>query len=168
MAAIETNIHKSDEELLGLLRQYVQTKALPPWLKPRHSFSVTSVGRGDNDQCAGSLKWLVTFSPPIPFREVFVILALFLPQLFTEGARTSHCLWSSPEVQRNEYYVQILVQGMHEFHITFPNWSNAAAFCLPPLHGLEFGQLTQRPFAPPQAVRWGSVPYDPARRHPSN
>ena len=38
---------------------------------------------------------------PIPFREVFVILALFLPQLtFVDEATTRQELWSSPTVRK--------------------------------------------------------------------
>ena len=37
----------------------------------------------------------------IPFREVFVILALFLPQLtFVDEAATKKELWSSPTVRK--------------------------------------------------------------------
>ena len=34
---------------------------------------------------------------------------------------------------------------MH-YHIAFPAWSNAAAFCHPSLQVLEFGQLIEKPF----------------------
>ena len=45
---------------------------------------------------------------PIPFREVFVILALFLPQLsFLDGASTQRDLWTSPTVQKHGLQVDI-------------------------------------------------------------
>ena len=56
------------------------------------------VGKDNNSECA---KWLTEMAKdmlaPIPFREVFVILALFLPQLtFLEGTRAQQNLWASP------------------------------------------------------------------------
>ena len=45
---------------------------------------------------------------PIPFREVFVILALFLPQLtFVDGASARQDLWSSPTVRKHGLLVDI-------------------------------------------------------------
>ena len=55
---------------------------------------------------------------PIPFREVFVILALFLPQLtFLEGTRTQQNLWASPAVKQRSLQVDITltVAGLNEF-----------------------------------------------------
>ena len=89
---------------------------------------------------------------PIPFREVFVILALFLPQLtFVEGAKPASRLWASPAIQRNDYEVQVTplaqgLRGMHEYHIAFPAWSNAAAFCHLSLPAMESSQLIEKPF----------------------
>lgn len=57
---------------------------------------------------------------PIPFREVFVILALFLPQLtFLEGFQAQQNLWASPAVKQHGVQVEITptvagLQGMHE------------------------------------------------------
>ena len=93
MAAIETlvpNIHKSDDELLALLRRCVPDRGIASMAEAQALLLRNfRVGRGENDNCAA---WLTEMArnllAPIPFREVFVILALFLPQLtFTEGIR---------------------------------------------------------------------------------
>ena len=69
---------------------------------------------------------------PIPFREVFVMLALFLPQLaFVEEASARQDLWSSPTVRKYSLLVDITptaagLQGMHEDRIAFPSWSQMA------------------------------------------
>ena len=60
------------------------------------------VGKGTQSACA---QWLTEMArdllAPIPFREVFVILALFLPQLtFVDKATTRQELWSSPTVRK--------------------------------------------------------------------
>ena len=58
---------------------------------------------------------------PIPFREVFVILALFLPQLtFFEGIQAQQNLWASPAVKQRGLQINITptvagLQGMHEY-----------------------------------------------------
>ena len=109
MAAIETlvpNIHQSDEHLLTLLRRCVPDQGIASMAEAQALLLRNlRVGKGGDDSCA---VWLTEMTrallAPIPFREVsvFVILALFLPQLtFAEGA-TAHRLRSSPEVQRNE------------------------------------------------------------------
>ena len=54
------------------------------------------VGKDKNSACAN---WLTEMArdmlAPIPFREVFVILALFLPQLtFLEGIKAQQSLWA--------------------------------------------------------------------------
>ena len=85
------------------------------------------VGKGNPSACA---QWLTEMAPrdllaPIPFREVFVILALFLPQLtFVEEATTRQELWSSPTVRKFGLFVDITptatgLQGMHEFALPF-------------------------------------------------
>ena len=87
----------------------------------------------------------------IPFREVFVILALFLPQLpFAEGAKLDGRLWSSPAIRRDDNEVQITpiaqgLQGMHEYKIAFAAHSRAAAFCSPELQNCRFEHLTSLP-----------------------
>ena len=83
----------------------------------------------------------------IPFREVFVILALFLPQLpFAEGAKLDGRLWSSPAIRRDVNEVQItpiaqFLQGMHEYKIAFAAHSRAAAFVSPELQNCSFEHL---------------------------
>ena len=85
------------------------------------------VGRGNQSACA---QWLTEMArdllAPIPFREVFVILALFLPQLtFVDEAATKKELWSSPTVRKFGLVVDVTptatgLQGMHEYRIAFP------------------------------------------------
>ena len=76
---------------------------------------------------------------------MFVILALFLPQLtFVDEASARH-LWSSPTVRKHGLVVDITptagLQGMHEYCIAFPTWSHAAIFCPAHLQSLDFEQL---------------------------
>ena len=94
------------------------------------------VGRGNQSACA---QWLTEMArdllAPIPFREVFVILALFLPQLtFVDEAATKKELWSSPTVRKFGLVVDVTptatgLQGMHEYRIAFPAGSQSAIFC---------------------------------------
>ena len=85
---------------------------------------------------------------PIPFREVFVILALFLPQLtFVDEASARQDLWSNPTVRKHDLLVDITptaagLQGMHEYRIAFPSWSQAAIFCPAHLQSLAFELAT--------------------------
>ena len=120
------------------------------------------VGGEEEDERATWLTEMIrALLAPVPFREVFVILALFLPQLtFAEGAKPASRLWASPAIQRNDYEVQVAplakgLRGMREYHIAFPAWSNAAAFCHPSLQVMEFGQLIENPYRLPG---WQSVP----------
>ena len=86
------------------------------------------------------------YGQPIPFREVFVILALFLPQLtFVDEASARQDLWSSPTVRKHGLVVDITptaagLQGMHEYRIAFPAWSQAAIFCPAHLQSHDFEQ----------------------------
>ena len=106
------------------------------------------VGKDQQSACA---QWLTDMArdllAPIPFREVFVILALFLPQLpFVDGASQRKELWSSPIVQKYGLCVDITptaagLQGMHEYRISFPSRSNAAVFCPAHLQHLSYEQL---------------------------
>ena len=66
------------------------------------------VGGAQQSDCA---EWLTAVTrdllQPIPFREFFVILALFLPQLpFVEGAQPAMQLWTSPVIRRQATVVQ--------------------------------------------------------------
>ena len=78
---------------------------------------------------------------------MFVILALFLPQLsFVDEASARKDLWSSPSVRKRGLVVDITptaagLQGMHEYRIAFPAWSQAATFCPAHLQSQDFEQL---------------------------
>ena len=88
---------------------------------------------------------------PIPFREVFVILALFLPQLpFAEGAQVANQLWISPVIQREATVIQVTpiaqgLRGMREYRIAFRAHSRAAAFCAQELTEQQLHQLSSMP-----------------------
>ena len=88
---------------------------------------------------------------PIPFREVFVILALFLPQLtFVEGAELEDKLWYSPTISSevSKIYVTPIaqgLQGMHEYKIAFAPHSRAAAFVSPEQPVQSFESLAMLP-----------------------
>ena len=96
------------------------------------------VGSSEPDACE---QWLTEVTrdlfKPIPFREVFVILALFLPQLtFAEGAKLDCKLWYSPVISNELTMIHVTpiaqgLQGMHEYKIAFPHNSRAAAFVSP-------------------------------------
>ena len=82
------------------------------------------VGGAQQSDCAD---WLTAVTrdllAPIPFREVFAILALFLPQLpFAEGARVDNQLWSSPVIQQMATEVQVtpVAQGLRECCVLLP------------------------------------------------
>ena len=93
------------------------------------------VGSSEPDACE---QWLTEVTrdlfKPIPFREVFVILALFLLQLtFAEGAKLECKLWYSPVISNELTMIHVTpiaqgLQGMHEYKIAFPHNSRAAAF----------------------------------------
>ena len=74
----------------------------------------------------------------------------FLPQLtFLDGARAQQNLWTRSEAKQRGLQVDITptmagLKGMHEDHISFPPWSNAAAFCPAHLQHLTFDQLSQK------------------------
>ena len=96
-----SNIHKSDQDLLQLLHVCVPDQTVTSMEEPQALLLRNfRVGSDENSDCA---RWLTEMArdtlAPIPFREVFVILALFLPQLsFSEGVRAQQSLWSSPAV----------------------------------------------------------------------
>ena len=100
-------------------------------------------------------KWLTAVARdllrPIPFREVFVILALFLPQLpFAEGAQLATHLWTSPVVRRQDTIVQVtpVAQGlrdMDEYRIAFPAHSGASIFCAQEPTEQQYRQLFSMP-----------------------
>ena len=77
------NIHKSDQELLHLLQLCVPGQTITS-MDEAQALLLRNfrVGKDNASECAS---WLTEMArdmlAPIPFREVFVILALFLPQL---------------------------------------------------------------------------------------
>ena len=87
------NIHQSDQELLRLLRLCVPGQQIAS-MEEAQALLLRNfrVGKDDDSECAN---WLTDMArdmlAPIPFREVFVILALFLPNspLWKESKRKS-------------------------------------------------------------------------------
>ena len=82
---------------------------------------------------------------------MFVILALFLPQLtFVDEATTRQELWSSPTVRKFDLVVDVTptatgLQGMHEYRTAFPSWSQSAVFCPAHFQSCDFEQLASSP-----------------------
>ena len=116
------DLHRPDQECSCCYKAAWPDSKLPPWKKHRHCCSKTSrVGKGNPSACA---QWLTEMArdllAPIPFREVFVMSALFLPQLtFVDEATTRQELWSSPTVRKFGLVVDVAptatgLQGMHE------------------------------------------------------
>ena len=133
------NIHLPDAELLDLLRKCVPEQEISSMAEAQALLLRNfRVGGSQPGECA---LWLTEVTralfQPIPFREVFVILALFLPQLtFVEGAKLDSQLWYSPAIRSEEstIYVTPMAQGlrgMHEYKIAFSSLSRAAAFVAP-------------------------------------
>ena len=137
-----SNIHKSDQTRLQLLQVCVPGQAITS-MEEAQALLLRNfrVGKDENSACAN---WPTEMArdmlAPIPFREVFVILALFLPQLtFLEGIKAQQSLWASPAVKQHGVQVEITptaagLQGMREYHVSFPTWSTVAAFCPAPLY----------------------------------
>ena len=110
------------------------------------------VGSSEPDACS---RWLTEVTrdlfKPIPFREVFVILALFLPQLtFAEGAKLDGKLWYSPVISSEVSVIHVTpiaqgLQGMHEHKIAFAPHSRAAAFVSPEQPVQSFESLAMLP-----------------------
>ena len=156
IAAIEKlvpNIHLPDDELLQLLCSCVPEQSITSMEAPQALLLRNfRVGGNQQDACAS---WLTEVTrallAPIPFREVFVLLALFLPQLpFAEGARLDGRLWSSPAIRSEDTTVHITptaqgLQGMHEYKITFAAHSRVAAFVSPEMQDCSFEHLTTLP-----------------------
>ena len=105
-----SNLHQPDQELLRLLQLCVAGQKIAS-MEEAQALLLRNfrVGKDKQSACA---KWLTDMAKsllaPIPFREVFVILALFLPQLtFVDGASTQKSLWASPTVQKHGLQVDI-------------------------------------------------------------
>ena len=138
-------IHLPDTELLHLLRSCVPEQGISSMAEAQ-AILLRNFREGGSkpDACA---KWLTEVTralfKPIPFREVFVILALFLPH-FAEGAKLDSKLWYSPAISSEESLIHVTplaqgLQGMHEYKIAFTAHSRAAAFVSPeqPVHSFE-------------------------------
>ena len=144
-----SNLHRSDQELLSLLKMCVAGQTITS-MEEAQALLLRNfrVGKDNDSECAN---WLTAMArdmlAPVPFREVFVILALFLPQLtFLEGTRAQQNLWASPAVKQRGLQVDIMptvsgLKGMHEYHISFPTWSTVAVFCSAQHQHLPFDQL---------------------------
>ena len=144
-----SNLHQPDHELLRLLQLCVAGQKIAS-MEEAQALLLRNfrVGKDNQSACA---KWPTDMAKnllaPIPFREVFVILALFLPQLpFLDGASAQKSLWASPTVQKHGLQVDITptaagLQGMREYRVVFPPWSQAAVFCPAHLHHYDFEQL---------------------------
>ena len=147
-----SNLHKPDDELLGLLRQCVSEQDIKSMAEAQ-ALLLKKFRVGNPDRSVSS-RWLTNMARdllgPIPFREVFVILALFLPQLTpVDSTRTQQFLWANPVVKQQGLEIDITptaagLQGMHEYHISFSNWSYIAMFCTEQLQHLGFEQLACR------------------------
>ena len=139
ISLLVSNLHQSDKDLLQLLQRCVAGQQITS-MEEAQALLLKNfrVGKEQPNECA---QWLTKMArdllAPIPFREVFVILALFLPQLsFVDDASARKDLWSSPSVRKRGLVVDITptaagLQGMHEYRIAFPAWSQAATFCPP-------------------------------------
>ena len=153
ISLLVSNLHRPDQELLMLLQSCVAGQPIAP-MEEAQALLLKNfrVGKGNPSACA---QWLTEMArdllAPIPFREVFVILALFLPQLtFVEEATTRQELWSSPTVRKFGLVVDITptatgLQGMHEYRIAFPSWSQTAIFCPAHFQSCNFDQLASSP-----------------------
>ena len=149
ISLLVSNLHRSDKDLLQLLQRCVAGQQIAS-MEEAQALLLKNfrVGKEKPSECA---QWLTEMArdllAPIPFREVFVILALFLPQLtFVDEASARQDLWSSPTVRKHGLVVDITptaarLQGMHEYRIAFPSQSQAAIFCPAHLQSLDFEQL---------------------------
>ena len=153
ISLLVSNLHRSDQELLVLLQRCVAGQQIDS-MEEAHALLLKNfrVGKGNLSACA---QWLTEMArdllAPIPFREVFVILALFLPQLtFVDEAATKKDLWSSPTVRKFGLVVDVTptatgLQGMHEYRIAFPAWSQSAIFCPAHFQSCNYEQLASSP-----------------------
>ena len=153
ISLLVSNLHRPDQELLVLLQSCVAGQQIAS-MEEAQALLLKNfrVGKGNPSACA---QWLTEMArnllAPIPFREVFVILALFLRRLtFVEEATTRQELWSSPTVRKFGLVVDITptatgLQGMHEYRIAFPSWSQTAIFCPAHFQSCNFDQLASSP-----------------------
>ena len=153
ISLLVSNLHRPDQELLALLQSCVAGQQIAS-MEEAQALLLKNfrVGKGNQSACA---QWLTEMArdllAPIPFREVFVILALFLPQLtFVDEATTRQELWSSPTVRKFGLVVDVTptatgLQGMHEYRIAFPSGSQSAIFCPAHFQSCNFEQLASSP-----------------------
>ena len=153
ISLLVSNLHRPDQELLVLLQSCVAGQPIAS-MEEAQALLLKNfrVGKGNQSACA---QWLTEMArdllAPIPFREVFVILALFLPQLtFVDEATTRQELWSSPTVRKFGLVVEVTptatgLQGMHEYRIAFPSGSQTAIFCPAHFQSCNFEQLASSP-----------------------
>ena len=149
ISLLVSNLHRPDKDLLHLLQKCVAGQQIAS-MEEAQALLLKNfrVGKDKPSACA---QWLTEMArnllAPIPFGEVFVILALFLPQLtFLDGASARQDLWSSPTVQKHGLHVDITptaagLQGMREYRIAFPSWSHAAVFCPAHFQHLDYEHL---------------------------
>ena len=153
IALLVPAIHLPDDALLALLNQCAPDQGITS-MEEAQALLLRNfrVGGAQESECT---KWLTAVARdllrPIPFREVFAILALFLPQLpFAEGAQLATHLWTSPVVRRQGTIVQVtpVAQGlrdMDEYRIAFPAHSGASIFCAQDPTEQQYRQLFSMP-----------------------
>ena len=98
ISLLVSNLHRSDKDLLQLLQSCVAGQQIAS-MEEAQALLLKNfrVGKEKPSACA---QWLTEMArdllAPIPFREVFVILALFLPQLtFVDGASARQDFFST-------------------------------------------------------------------------
>ena len=155
ISLLVSNLHRPDQELLVLLQSCAAGQQIDS-MEEAHALLLKNfrVGRGNQSACA---QWLTEMArdllAPIPFREVFVLLALFLPQLtFVDEAATKKELWSCPTVRKFGLVVDVTptatgLQGMREHRIAFPAWSQSAIFCPAHFQSCNYEQLASSPLS---------------------
>ena len=153
IAMLVPAIHLPDDALLTLLNRCVPDQGITS-MKEAQALLLRNFRIGGAQE-SDSAEWLTEVTrdllQPIPFREVFVILALFLPQLpFAEGAQLATQLWTSPVIRRQSTVVQVTpiaqgLRGMNEYRIAFPAHSMAAAFCAQEPTEQQYRQLYRMP-----------------------
>ena len=117
ISLLVSNLHRPDQELLMLLQSCVAGQQIAS-MEEAQALLLKNfrVGKGNPSACAQLTEMARDLLAPIPFREVSVILALFLPQLtFVEEATTRQELWSSPTVRKVGLFVDITptATGLH-------------------------------------------------------
>ena len=92
ISLLVSNLHRPDQELLVLLQSCVAGQPIAS-MEEAQALLLKNfrVGKGNQSACA---QWLTEMArdllAPIPFRDVFVILALFLPQLTFVDETAAH------------------------------------------------------------------------------